>query len=39
MPEFNEVENFPCEDDNLMQLKLYNWNPLCDLSESKFKMI
>ena len=26
MPEFKEVENFPCEDDNLKQLKIFQWN-------------
>jgi choline monooxygenase len=28
MPEFKEVKNFPCDDDNLHKLKLYNWGNL-----------
>ena len=26
MPEFKEVENFPCDDDNLINLKTFEWN-------------
>lgn len=28
MPEFNEVQNFPCEDDNLKQTGLFQWGNL-----------
>ncbi len=28
MPQFKEVENFPCEDDNLHQLELFKWGKL-----------
>ncbi len=28
MPEFNEVQNFPCEDDNLAQTILFQWGKL-----------
>lgn len=28
MPQFKEVEDFPCEHDNLHQLKLFNWGKL-----------
>lgn len=28
MPQFKEVENFPCEDDDLHQLKLFKWGKL-----------
>jgi len=28
MPQFKEVENFPCDDDNLHQLQLFNWGKL-----------
>jgi choline monooxygenase len=28
MPEFKEVEDFPCEDDNLPKLPLFNWGNL-----------
>ncbi|MDZ4756988.1 MAG: Rieske (2Fe-2S) protein [Bacteroidota bacterium] len=26
MPEFKEVENFPCDDDNLTQLNIFKWS-------------
>ncbi len=35
MPEFKEVENFPCDDDNLPVLPLYNWGNLLFTSLQK----
>jgi choline monooxygenase len=35
MPEFNEVKNFPCEDDNLTRLPLFSWGDLLFTSVNK----
>ncbi len=35
MPEFKEVENFPCEEDNLPVLPVFNWGNLLFTSLSK----
>ena len=35
MPEFKEVENFPCEEDNLPALPIFNWGNLLFTSLNK----
>src|SRR4051795_2222628 len=35
MPEFKEVENFPCEEDNLSSLPLFSWGNLLFTSLGK----